>query len=58
MAQYIIPILFLVILTTGWVGVQLIAKKMKTKNHFDDLGGDGCMGCTCGGTGESCVNEK
>ena len=49
--EIIIPVLFVAVLCAGWVVVQLIAKKMKTKNHFDDLGKDGCMSCTCGANG-------
>jgi len=61
MVKYIIPILFVSLLCAGWVVVQLLAKKMKTKNHFDNLGGEGsCMSCTCGGVeaGETCENDK
>jgi hypothetical protein len=57
MYQYILPILFLTLLCAGWVVVQIIAKKMKTKNHFDHLGKGECMTCTCGGADSSCVNE-
>ncbi len=47
--NYIIPVLVLSVLCAGWVVVQIIARKMKTKNHFDDLGKGGCANCTCGG---------
>lgn len=57
MLQYIIPILFVSFLTAGWVGVQLIARKMKTKNHFDDLNSSTCGQCTCGGSEESCATD-
>ncbi len=33
--QYIIPILVLTMLAMGWMGVQLLAKRMQTKNHID-----------------------
>ncbi len=56
--KYIIPILFVAALSAGWVVVQLIAKKMKTKNHMDDLGKGECMTCTCGGTDDACTNEN
>ncbi|MBD80982.1 MAG: hypothetical protein CL840_18840 [Crocinitomicaceae bacterium] len=55
--QYIIPVLALSALCAGWVVVQMIARKMKTKNHFDHLGTGGCTNCTCGGV-EVCENEK
>lgn len=56
MIKYIIPILFVAILSAGWVVVQLVAKKMKTKNHMDNLGKGGCMTCTCGAEG-TCEKE-
>ena len=57
--KYIIPILAVAALCAGWVVVQLLAKKMKTKNHFDNLSGEGsCMNCTCGGVEEVCTNEN
>jgi hypothetical protein len=58
MIKYIIPILFVAALSAGWVVVQLIAKKMKTKNHFDDLGKGECMTCTCGGNEDNCQKES
>jgi len=51
--EFIIPVLFVAVLSAGWVIVQILAKKMKTKNHFDDLGQGGCMNCTCGGIEKS-----
>ena len=33
--QYLIPVLALTVLAGGWMGVQLLAKKMQTKNHID-----------------------
>lgn len=53
--QYIIPILFLTVLCAGWVVVQIIAKKMKTKNHFDNL--TSCGHCNCGGNEDNCTNK-
>ena len=40
--QYIIPILVLTMLAMGWMGVQLLAKRMQTKNHIDQT--SGCCG--------------
>ncbi|MEK6616408.1 MAG: hypothetical protein AABZ32_09895 [Bacteroidota bacterium] len=40
--EYILPVLAFALLVAGWVVVQLIAKKMGTKNHFDNAGG--CCG--------------
>ncbi len=58
MMKYLIPILFVAILSAGWVIVRLIAKKMKTKNHMDNLGKGDCMSCTCGaGEDDACENE-
>jgi hypothetical protein len=56
--QSILPIIALAALCAGWVAVQLLAKKMKTKNHFDDLDGSTCGSCTCGGIGNKCHNGK
>ncbi|MFQ5335497.1 MAG: hypothetical protein ACE5DN_05425 [Flavobacteriales bacterium] len=52
MMQYIIPVLIVTALSAGWVGVQLLARKAKTKNHMDHGGG----GCSCGGG--SCDNRE
>ena len=46
---YILPVLAITLLAAGWVGVQLLAKKMKTKNHID--GHSGCCGA-CEGKSE------
>ncbi len=46
--EYLLPIACLTILCAGWVVVQLIAQKFKTKNHFDSLKSN-CHQCTCGG---------
>jgi len=56
MLQHIIPILALAALCAGWVVVQIIARKMKTKNHFDHLN-SACGHCTCGGIEEACTND-
>jgi hypothetical protein len=55
--EYIIPILFVALLCAGWVAVQMIAKKMKTKNHFDHLN-NACGNCTCGGAEDACESES
>ena len=57
MIDYLIPIVSLAALCAGWVIVQVIAKKMKTKNHFDHLN-SACGHCTCGGVEEACVNDE
>ena len=44
-------------LCAGWVLVQLLAKKMKTKNHFDLLN-SACGACSCGGGAGACANEE
>lgn len=54
---YIISILTLCALCAGWVLVQMLAKKMKTKNHFDHLN-SACGHCTCGGVESSCRVEE
>jgi hypothetical protein len=43
--QYLIPVLALTALAAGWMAVQLIARRMKVKNHIDN--GGGCCGA-CG----------
>jgi len=53
--DYILPILGLAAICAGWVIVQLLARKLKTKNHFDDLNSS-CGGCTCDGT-DSCEKK-
>ena len=40
--QYIIPVLAVTFLAAGWAAVQILAKKMHTKNHIDN--GGGCCG--------------
>lgn len=39
--SHLMPILALTGLTAGWMGVQILAKRMKTKNHIDH---GGCCG--------------
>jgi len=50
MLEYIIPIIALTLLAAGWAAVQLLARKMETKNHIDNAGG--CCGSCAGGTCE------
>lgn len=40
--MYLIPITALAVLCAGWIGVQLLAHRLKTKNHIDN--GGGCCG--------------
>jgi hypothetical protein len=40
--QYVIPVLAFALLAAGWMGMQILAKKMKVKNHIDSTGG--CCG--------------
>ncbi len=46
---HLLAIAALTVLCAGWVGVQFLARRAGTKNHFEDLGHGGCSGCTCGG---------
>ena len=55
---YLISIFVLAILSGGWVAVQLLARKMRTKNHIEHGGSCG-NGCTCMGTeGEGCERSS
>lgn len=45
--NYMLPIMALSGLCAGWVVVQMLAKRMGTKNHFDRP--PGCGGCNCSG---------
>lgn len=45
---YLIPVLALTILAGFWVAVQLLARKVGTKNHIENAGECG-NGCTCMG---------
>lgn len=42
--EYILPVLAFALLTACWMAVQLIAKKIGTKNHIDQ-GGSCCGAC-------------
>lgn len=53
---YLLPILALTALTAGWMAVQLLAKRLGTKNHIDEFK-DGCGNCTCGGGGACQTKE-
>lgn len=37
-SEYILPVLILALLSAGWMMVQLVAKKIGTKNHIDNDG--------------------
>ncbi len=39
---YLIPVLAFALLAAGWMAVQLLARKVGTKNHLED--GGGCCG--------------
>jgi hypothetical protein len=52
--EYLIPVLALTLLVAGWMGMQLLAKKMKVKNHIDHRGG--CCGA-CSGD-DDCRGKK
>lgn len=39
---YIYPVFAFAMLTAGWMAVQLLARKVGTKNHIED--GGGCCG--------------
>lgn len=34
--EFILPVLAISLLTAGWMAVQLLAKKIGTKNHIDN----------------------
>ncbi|MDH5368119.1 MAG: hypothetical protein OEW67_14125 [Cyclobacteriaceae bacterium] len=51
---FFIAIIGLTFLSAGWVALQYLARKMKTKNHFDDLNSS-CGNCMCGG--DTCSRE-
>lgn len=40
--MYIYPVFAFAMLTAGWMAVQLLARKVGTKNHIED--GGGCCG--------------
>ena len=39
---YIVPVFAMAFLAAAWMAVQLLARKMKTKNHIEDF--KGCCG--------------
>ena len=49
-----LPVFSLALLCAGWVVVQLLARRMGTKNHIDNAG-TGCGQCGCG---DSCRNSN
>jgi len=49
--EYILPVLAVGILSSGWLAIQFLAKKTGTKNHIED-GASGCGNCGCGHTCE------
>ena len=53
---FFFAIIGLTLISAGWVAIQYLARKMKSKNHFDDLNDSSCTGCMCGGSGE-CTNK-
>ena len=55
--QIIIPVLVVTFLSAGWVAVQILARKIGTKNHIDNAGSCG-NGCTCMSGGTSCTNKS
>lgn len=57
--QYIIGIFATAFLAAGWIGVQFLARKMGTKNHFDNRYAscsDFGKSCNCGGS--ECQENK
>ncbi|MDH5398025.1 MAG: hypothetical protein OEX02_07755 [Cyclobacteriaceae bacterium] len=51
----IVPVVAVAVLAGGWAAVQVLAKRMGTKNHIEH--GGACGGkCTCMGGG-SCERE-
>lgn len=48
--NYLLPVLAMAGLSAGWVLVQLLARRMGTKNHFDRK--PGCGSCQCNGACE------
>lgn len=45
---HLTAILALGLLCAGWIGLQFLARRAGTKNHFDHARGS-CSNCTCGG---------
>ena len=56
MITHLLAIFGMALLCAGWIGVQFLAKKMETKNHFDDLNSS-CGHCTCGGGAMACEQK-
>lgn len=57
--QYIFGIVAAIALSAGWIAVQILAKKIGTKNHFDHPSAscsDFDKNCGCDGSG--CHEEK
>lgn len=50
---YFIPVIAFTVLTGGWMAVQILAKRMKTKNHIDNA--NGCCGA-CSNKGSCSKN--
>jgi hypothetical protein len=47
--QYILPVLALAAVCAGWIGVQMLARRMGTKHHLAERKGSSCGGCGCQG---------
>lgn len=43
-------------LAAGWAAVQVLARKLGTKNHIDNAGSCG-NGCACTSEGDFCKNK-
>ncbi len=52
---YVIAILSFAFLCAGWVAIQLLAKKLGTKNHFDNA--KSCCGLCDYDDHEECPND-
>ncbi|MCF8257138.1 MAG: hypothetical protein K9J06_06275 [Flavobacteriales bacterium] len=52
--EYLLPVIGLALLAGGWMAQQIIAKKMKVKNHIDRT--SGCCGA-CGDKAE-CSTDR
>lgn len=46
--NHLLAILALTFLAALWMAVQLLARRMGTKNHIDEFK-NGCGNCGCGG---------
>ncbi|HRW76568.1 MAG: hypothetical protein H6568_14085 [Lewinellaceae bacterium] len=47
--QYFLPVLALTAVCAGWIGVQLLARRMGTKHHLGERKAGSCGGCGCQG---------